>query len=77
MMAIVRMTDQIQMETHLLASLARYVCQLMCGVVEGLLGAIGQLQADVVAEAEVGPATEVSLVRIVKYWHQLSHIYEA
>jgi len=76
MMAIVRMTDQIQMGMYLLASLERCVCQLRCGVVEGSLGAIGQLQADVVVEAEVGPVTEVSLVRIVKYWHQLNHIYE-
>jgi len=76
-MAIVRMTGQIQMGTHLLASLAHCVCQLMCGVVEDLLGVIEQLQADVVAEAEVAPATGVSLAKIVKYWHQLSHIYEA
>jgi hypothetical protein len=77
MMAIVRMTGQIQKEMGLLASLAHCGCQLRCGAVQGSLGAIGQLQADVVAGAEAAPAIEVSLARIVKYWHQLSHIDEA
>jgi hypothetical protein len=71
------MTGRIQKEMHLLASLARCGCQLRCGAGEGSLGAIGQLQAGVVAEAEAAPAIEESLARTAKYWHQLSHIDEA
>lgn len=55
-----KMTDRIQMEMRLPASLARCVCQLKCGVGVDLSGAIGQLQGDVVAEAGAGPATEVN-----------------